>query len=253
MDEDNKLIEELYAILGEDLFRNEEFIEWLNSLNCEINFLHNMYDYHEQRIIDLEEIIADFEEQTSKEGTDIGNHLEEIDIVNSTENNNIFDSLAEKSQTVKKTTKPIKPLFIAIILVLFFLVIDIASYYYYIPLINKPSCDGINVYKNCYVGNIGYSTYIYHPEEGYTQKKQIGTEKVFTGEYCTLCRDGTYSPSCATGRGACSWHGGVKEKNAKVYIDKPIYESVYIINKYSYYETKLIWWENLLDFIGVPK
>jgi len=27
--------------------------------------------------------------------------------------------------------------------------------------------------------------------------------------YCTLCRDGTFSPSCAVGRGACSWHGGV--------------------------------------------
>ncbi|GHT83434.1 hypothetical protein FACS1894125_7060 [Actinomycetota bacterium] len=34
-------------------------------------------------------------------------------------------------------------------------------------------------------------------------------------DYCTLCNDGTYSPSCATGRGACSHHGGVAQWNAK--------------------------------------
>lgn len=35
--------------------------------------------------------------------------------------------------------------------------------------------------------------------------------------HCTLCCDGSYSPSCATGRGACSWHGGVCEWNAPIY------------------------------------
>lgn len=35
--------------------------------------------------------------------------------------------------------------------------------------------------------------------------------------YRTLCCDGTYSPSNAKGRGACSWHGGVCNWNAPVY------------------------------------
>lgn len=35
--------------------------------------------------------------------------------------------------------------------------------------------------------------------------------------YCTLCNDGTFSPSCAVGRGACSWHGGVAQYNVAQY------------------------------------
>jgi hypothetical protein len=35
--------------------------------------------------------------------------------------------------------------------------------------------------------------------------------------YCTLCNDGTFSPSCAVGRGACSWHGGVSAYNVARY------------------------------------
>lgn len=35
--------------------------------------------------------------------------------------------------------------------------------------------------------------------------------------YCTLCNDGTLSPSCAVGRGACSWHGGVSTYNYPEY------------------------------------
>jgi hypothetical protein len=35
--------------------------------------------------------------------------------------------------------------------------------------------------------------------------------------HCTLCNDGTYSPSCAVGRGACSWHDGVAVYNAPQY------------------------------------
>jgi len=39
--------------------------------------------------------------------------------------------------------------------------------------------------------------------------------------YCTLCNDGTYSPSCAVGRGACSWHGGVSAYNVPEYTTIP--------------------------------
>lgn len=35
--------------------------------------------------------------------------------------------------------------------------------------------------------------------------------------YCTLCADGTFSPSCAVGSGACSWHGGVSAYNVAQY------------------------------------
>ncbi|MCA9332132.1 hypothetical protein KC968_04310 [Candidatus Saccharibacteria bacterium] len=35
--------------------------------------------------------------------------------------------------------------------------------------------------------------------------------------YCTVCSDGTFSPSCAVGRGACSWHGGVAQYNVPRY------------------------------------
>lgn len=35
--------------------------------------------------------------------------------------------------------------------------------------------------------------------------------------YCTLCNDGTFSPSCAVGRGACSWHDGVASYNVARY------------------------------------
>lgn len=41
-------------------------------------------------------------------------------------------------------------------------------------------------------------------------------ERVITG-YCTLCNDGSLSPSCAVGRGACSWHGGVAAYNVPSY------------------------------------
>lgn len=35
--------------------------------------------------------------------------------------------------------------------------------------------------------------------------------------YCTLCNDGTFSPSCAVGRGACSYHSGVNSYNVPEY------------------------------------
>lgn len=44
----------------------------------------------------------------------------------------------------------------------------------------------------------------------------VPDKKVITG-YCTLCNDGTFSPSCAVGRGACSYHGGVNAYNVAAY------------------------------------
>jgi hypothetical protein len=43
------------------------------------------------------------------------------------------------------------------------------------------------------------------------------SRKEITG-YCTLCTDNTFSPSCAVGRGACSWHGGVSQYNVPQYV-----------------------------------
>jgi hypothetical protein len=37
--------------------------------------------------------------------------------------------------------------------------------------------------------------------------------------YCTLCNDGTFSPSCAVGRGACSYHSGVQAYDVAEYIN----------------------------------
>lgn len=44
----------------------------------------------------------------------------------------------------------------------------------------------------------------------------VPDKKVITG-YCTLCNDGTFSPSCAVGRGACSYHRGVNAYNVAEY------------------------------------
>lgn len=81
-----------------------------------------------------------------------------------------------------------------------------------------PTCDGIKVTSGCQVNGIMYSTYIYHPEvpEKYHIETSTSTEQVLV-DHCTLCVDGTWSPSCAEGRGACSYHGGVKQKKAPRY------------------------------------
>lgn len=79
----------------------------------------------------------------------------------------------------------------------------------------KPACDGTNVTAGCVFEGVNYKTYIYHP--AVPEKTHTETETTYKEEvvgYCTLCNDGTYSPSCATGRGACSHHGGVAEWNA---------------------------------------
>ena len=59
--------------------------------------------------------------------------------------------------------------------------------------------------------------------------------KQITG-YCTLCRDGTFSPSCAVGRGACSWHGGVASYGVARYCiipGKPAIEAKPAVYSYS--------------------
>lgn len=87
----------------------------------------------------------------------------------------------------------------------------------------KPICDGTTVKTNCTVDGVSYSTYIYHPavpEKTHTENVTSYQKKV--AGYCTLCNDGTYSPSCATGRGACSHHGGVQEWNAPEYENEPV-------------------------------
>jgi hypothetical protein len=87
----------------------------------------------------------------------------------------------------------------------------------------KPICDGISVTTDCAADGVNYSTYVYHqavPEKSHTETVTTYEKKV--SGYCTLCNDGTYSPSCATGRGACSYHGGVDEWNAPEYTNTPV-------------------------------
>ena len=74
-------------------------------------------------------------------------------------------------------------------------------------------CDGIDITSDCFVDGIEYSIYKYYPEE-----EEVTYTKEIVG-YCTLCNDGTRFPTCATGRGACSHHGGVAEFNAPIYKD----------------------------------
>jgi hypothetical protein len=102
------------------------------------------------------------------------------------------------------------------------------------------TCDGIKVTSQCLLDNIKYSAYVFHPAVAEkSHAEQVTTyEKKATG-YCTLCNDGTYSPSCATGRGACSHHGGVAEWNSPRYSDVPVYTTKTIIDtpaKDAFYE-----------------
>jgi len=95
----------------------------------------------------------------------------------------------------------------------------------------KPLCNGTTVTTACAVEGVNYSTYVYHPavaEKSHTETVTTYEKKV-TG-HCTLCNDNTYSPSCATGRGACSWHGGVAQWNAPVYTNNPVYTTNTIVD-----------------------
>lgn len=104
----------------------------------------------------------------------------------------------------------------------------------------KSVCDGISVTENCEVEGVKYSKYVYHPAvPEKTRTESITTYKEEVADYCTLCRDGTYSPSCATGRGACSWHGGVAQWNAPRYRKVPVTNTRTIVDvpaKDAYYE-----------------
>lgn len=94
-----------------------------------------------------------------------------------------------------------------------------------------PTCDGTSITSDCEVDGIIYSIYKYYPaeEEKYHYETVTTYERKITG-YCTLCNDGTYSPTCATGRGACSHHGGVKEWNSPVYSEVPKKEQKKVID-----------------------
>lgn len=93
------------------------------------------------------------------------------------------------------------------------------------------TCDETSITTNCEVDGIVYTIYKYYPaeEEKYHYETITTYERQITG-YCTLCNDGTYSPSCATGRGACSHHGGVAEYNAPVYSEVPKQEQKKVID-----------------------
>ena len=105
--------------------------------------------------------------------------------------------------------------------------------------ISTPVCDGTVVTTNCAIDGVSYTSYTYHPavaEKSHTET--VTTYKEEIAGYCTLCNDGTYSPSCATGRGACSHHGGVDQWNAPRYKSVPEYSSKTIVDapaKEAYY------------------
>lgn len=103
-----------------------------------------------------------------------------------------------------------------------------------------PTCNGTSVTSNCVLDGAHYKTYVYHeavPEKSHTEQV-TNYEKKVVG-YCTLCSDGTYSPSCATGRGACSHHGGVAQWNAPKYENVPVYTNKTVVDapaQAAYYE-----------------
>ncbi len=93
-------------------------------------------------------------------------------------------------------------------------------------------CDGTNITVNCELDGIVYELYVYHPavsEKSHYEEALNGYTQVVVG-YCTMCNDGTRSPSCSTGSGTCSHHGGVKEFNAPIYESVPNYETKKVID-----------------------
>lgn len=101
-------------------------------------------------------------------------------------------------------------------------------------------CNGTTITANCELNGTEYIKYLYHPAVAEVSHTETVTtyEKEASG-YCTLCNDGTYSPSCATGRGACSWHGGVAQWNAPRYITVPRHIQKKVVDspaKEEYYE-----------------
>lgn len=93
------------------------------------------------------------------------------------------------------------------------------------------TCDGRKVISDCKLEGTIYKTYVYHP--AVAEKTHIVIDTTYNDvvtSYCTLCNDGTYSPSCATGRGACSWHGGVAQWNAPRTSKVPVYANRVLID-----------------------
>ena len=94
-----------------------------------------------------------------------------------------------------------------------------------------PTCDGTAVTVACTADGIKYKTYIYHPAVAEkTHTETVTTYREEINGYCTLCGDGSYSPSCATGSGACSHHDGVAQWNAPVVRNVPVYTTNTIVD-----------------------
>lgn len=106
-----------------------------------------------------------------------------------------------------------------------------------------PICNGKSVTSSCKLQGVIYKTYVYHPAVAEkTHTESVTTYKEETTGYCTLCADGTYSPTCATGRGACSWHGGVAQWNAPIISKVPVYTEKTVVDapaQKAYYEKVL--------------
>jgi hypothetical protein len=108
------------------------------------------------------------------------------------------------------------------------------------PVKTISTCDGTSVTSNCSLDSVSYKTYIYHaavPEKSHNETVTTYHQEVT--RYCTLCNDGTYSPSCATGRGACSYHNGVAQWNAPIVSNVPTTNTKSVIDtpaQDAYYE-----------------
>jgi len=94
-----------------------------------------------------------------------------------------------------------------------------------------PACDGTVITASCVADGVNYSKYVYYPAVAEkSHNETVTTYKQEISSYCTLCNDGTYSPSCATGRGACSHHGGVDQLDAPRYSNVPVNTTTTIID-----------------------
>lgn len=97
------------------------------------------------------------------------------------------------------------------------LLLQRASYYVDIGQKKKAKQDFDNVR---YVSSPDYSRLkevIYPESKKKTDEVASKPARKKVVGHCTLCNDGSYSPTCATGRGACSHHGGVRQYNAPIY------------------------------------
>ena len=113
------------------------------------------------------------------------------------------------------------------------------------------TCDGTTITSNCVKDGVKYATYVNHPAEPaqthtVDHPAEMGTRQVqggciqtsisYKSGTCALsqCRDGSYSGS--TGRGTCSYHGGVARSGGPWY---EYHEESYVI--------KAAWTETVVD------